>query len=182
MDGLLINSEDMITRSIDTVLAKHGRPAIPPSVRVKLMGIPDSTSSDLFHDWAKVPIERKQFDRELSEEMKRQFINCEPMAGAEKLLSALSHAQSSSGGAKIGLALASTTKTDTYHLKMSRSETRRLLEFFFGQQAHPRRRLQSSRRTQQTSARHLSGRSGRDPEVKPRIERPPAKRMPYIRR
>lgn len=130
MDGLLINSEDMITRSIDTALAKYGRSAIPPSVRVKLMGIPDSTSSDLFHDWAKVPIERKQFDRELREEMKKQFVNCEPMPGAEKLLSALSHAQSSSGGAKIGLALASTTKTDTYHLKLSRPETRRLLENF----------------------------------------------------
>lgn len=130
MDGLLINSEDMITRSIDTVLAKYERPPIPPSVRVKLMGIPDSTSSDVFHDWAKVPIDRKQFGRELSEEMKKHFINCEPMPGAEKLLSVLSHAQSSSGGAKIGLALASTTKTDTYHLKMSRSETRRLLENF----------------------------------------------------
>lgn len=130
MDGLLINSEDIITRSIDTVLAKYGRPVIPPSVRVKLMGIPDSTSSDVFHDWAKVPIDRKQFDRELKEEMKQQFTNCEPMPGAEKLLSTLIHAQSSSGGARIGLALASTTKTDTYHLKISRPKARKLLENF----------------------------------------------------
>ncbi len=94
------------------------------------MGVPDSTSSDVFHDWAKLPIPREQFTRELSEDMHQQFTNCEPLPGAEKLLSNLSHARSSSCGNGIELALASSTKTNTFRLKSSRPETKTLLSCF----------------------------------------------------
>jgi pseudouridine-5'-monophosphatase len=50
------------------------------------MGVPDSTNSDLFHDWAKLPISREQFAQELREEVHLQFQTCTPLPGAEKLL------------------------------------------------------------------------------------------------
>jgi pseudouridine 5'-phosphatase len=130
MDGLLINSEDMITISTNKLLEKYGRPAFIPSIRAKLMGVPDSTNGDIFHDWAKLPISREQFARESSAQMRLHFPDCEPLPGAEKLLSNLSRSRSASSGDRIGLALASSTKSHSYELKTSRPETKRLLSFF----------------------------------------------------
>ena len=97
---------------------------------MQLMGGPDSTSSDVFHDWAKVTIPREQFIRGLSEEIQQQSTDCEPLPGAEKLVSNLSHARSSSYGNAIELALASSTKTSTYRVKSSKLGTQRFLGFF----------------------------------------------------
>ncbi|PKX91466.1 putative HAD superfamily hydrolase [Aspergillus novofumigatus IBT 16806] len=130
LDGLLINSEDMITQSTNRLLEKYGRPTFIPSIRALLMGVPDSTNSDLFHNWAKLPISREQFARELREEVHRQFQTCTPLPGAEKLLSNLSRARSASAGERIELALASSTKSHTFELKVSRPETKQLLNLF----------------------------------------------------
>ncbi|RFU31494.1 hypothetical protein B7463_g4796, partial [Scytalidium lignicola] len=93
------------------------------------MGVPDSSNSNVFHNWAKLPISREQYARESSEQMRLNFPNCKPLPGAEKLLSNLSRARSASGN-KIELALASSTKSHTYKLKISKPETKRLLSFF----------------------------------------------------
>lgn len=53
------------------------------------MGVTDSTNGDIFHNWAKLPISREQSARESAEQMRLQFPNCEPLPGAEKLLSNL---------------------------------------------------------------------------------------------
>ncbi|KAM6487498.1 HAD-like protein [Trichoderma sp. SZMC 28011] len=136
MDGLLINSEDIITQSINLLLEKYSRPAITRTIRAQLMGIPDSTNGDVFHNWAKLPIPREQFARESSEQMHALFPNCEPLPGAAKLLSNLSRARSASLGDPIELALASTTKSNSYELKITRPETKRLLDTF-----QPERRI-----------------------------------------
>ena len=130
MDGLLINSEDIITLSVNHLLEKYGRPAFTPSIRAQLMGVPDSTNGDLFHNWAKLPISREQFARESSEQMRLHFPDCEPLPGAEKLLSNLSRARGASSGDRIELALASSTKSHSYELKTSKPETKQLLNFF----------------------------------------------------
>ncbi|MBE3048042.1 HAD-IA family hydrolase [Candidatus Bathyarchaeota archaeon] len=130
MDGLLINSEDMITQSVNLLLERHDRPPLTPSIRAQLMGVPDSTNSDLFHDWAKLPIPREQFAREAAEQTRLHFPNCTPLPGAEDILSCLSRARSTSSGDRIELALASGTKSCTYELKTSRPETKRLLGYF----------------------------------------------------
>ncbi|KAG5658648.1 hypothetical protein KAF25_010829 [Fusarium avenaceum] len=93
------------------------------------MGVPNLTNSDMFHNWAKLPIPRQQFARESSEQMRLHFKNCKPLPGAEKLLLNLSCARSASGD-KIELALASSTKSQTYEIKISRPETKSLLSFF----------------------------------------------------
>lgn len=130
MDGLLINSEDIITQSTNGLLEKYSRPILTRSIRAKLMGVPDSTNGDVFHDYAKLPISREQFAVESSEQMHKLFRNCEPLPGAEKLLSNLSHANNAISGDRIELALASSTKSRSYELKTSRPETKRLLDFF----------------------------------------------------
>lgn len=130
MDGLLIDSEDVLTASVNQVLERHGRPPFTPSIRAQLMGIPDSTNSDVFHEWATLPISREQFALEASAQMKLNFPSCKPLPGAERLLSHLSTARSASSGEDIRLALASTTKKHSYELKTSSPETNRLLSFF----------------------------------------------------
>ncbi|KAH6609787.1 haloacid dehalogenase-like hydrolase [Trichoderma cornu-damae] len=114
LDGLLINSEDIITQSINRLLEKYSRPAFTRSIRAQLMGIPDSTNGDVFHNWARLSISREQFARESSEQMRMLFPSCQPLPGAEKLLSNLSRAHSASLGDKIALALASSTKSHSY--------------------------------------------------------------------
>ncbi|KAK2774311.1 hypothetical protein FQN52_004295 [Onygenales sp. PD_12] len=133
MDGLLINSEDIITQSTNTLLAKYNRPPFTPSIRAKLMGIAGSTNSDVFHNWANLPIPREQFARESAEQMRAHFPNCAPLPGAAKLLENLSRARSASSPSREGrieLALASSTKSHSYELKTSRQETKALLGFF----------------------------------------------------
>ena len=94
-----------------------------------MMGIPGSSHGDMFHNWANLPISRETWARERKEEMLLQFQNCQPLPGAEKLLSDLSHALNSSGN-KIRLALATSCKTRSYGVKMSRPETKQLLDSF----------------------------------------------------
>ncbi|KAL2833317.1 HAD-like domain-containing protein [Aspergillus cavernicola] len=155
MDGLLINSEDIITLSTNQLLQKYGRPAFTPSIRAQLMGVPDSTNGDLFHNWARLPIPREQFARESSEQMRLHFPDCKPLPGAEKLLSNLSRARSStSSGDRIELALASSTKSHSYELKTSSPETKRLLSFF-----------QSDRRVLGDDARVRQGRGKPAPDI-----------------
>ncbi|CAI6334054.1 unnamed protein product [Periconia digitata] len=135
MDGLLINSKDVITHCTNQLLKKYGRPAFTRSIRVQLMGVPNSTNGDIFHEWAKLPIPRETWARELKEQMQLDFQSCVPLSGAEKLLSDLSCAQNTSGE-RIKLALASSSKTHSYRLKTSRPETKQLLDVF-----HPDQRI-----------------------------------------
>ncbi|GBF66382.1 hypothetical protein TMEN_9102 [Trichophyton mentagrophytes] len=130
MDGLLINSEDKITSSINQLLEKHGRPPLTRSIRARLMGVPGSTNSDLFHDWAKLPISHEQWALESAKHMRLHFSNCMPMPGAEQLVHNLSRAHSAASGYRMKLALATGAKRQSYEVKTSRPETKRLIDFF----------------------------------------------------
>jgi pseudouridine-5'-monophosphatase len=130
MDGLLINSEDMVTQSTNSLLAKNGRPPLTSSIRVQMMGIPGSNHSDLFHDWARLPISREQFAHEIKEEMQRCFQHCKPLPGAEELLSNLSRARNALRD-KIELALATSSTSASYKLKTSNQlETKQMMSYF----------------------------------------------------
>ena len=128
MDGLLINSENIITLSMNQLLEKYGRPVFTRSIRAQLMGIPDSTNGDLFHNWAQLPISREQCARESSKQMRLRFPDCQPLPGAEKLLSNLSRFPPF--GHRMTLALASSTNSRSFELKTSKPKMKRLLDFF----------------------------------------------------
>ncbi|KAI9163794.1 Alpha-1,3-mannosyltransferase CMT1 [Paramyrothecium foliicola] len=119
----------IVTNSFNKVLEKYGKPAIPWALRARLMGMPKSSDSDIFHDWAKLPISKEQFSQEFREQMRRQFSNCSPLPGAEKLLSKLSRVRTNSPEKSLALALASSTTSQMYALKTSRPETRSLLGY-----------------------------------------------------
>lgn len=139
MDGLLINSEDKVALSTNELLTKYGRPPLTAAIRARLVGVPKSTNGDTFHEWAQLPISRDEFARESSQNMRLHFPDCEPLPGAEQLLSNLSRAvtgtpasASSSHSRPVGmaLALASSTTAVTFALKTTRPETARLLGHF----------------------------------------------------
>jgi len=130
LDGLLINSEDITTDYTNEILKKHGRPEFIPSIRAQLMGVPNATTGDIFHNWAQLPISRQQFAQELVEVQRLHFPHCKSMPGAEVLLSNLSHAHGIASKEPVELALASSTKTRNYELKTSNPEIKQLLDVF----------------------------------------------------
>lgn len=155
MDGLLINSEDIIAQATNQLLEKYGRPLLNLSMQAQLMGVAGSTSSDMFHAWAQLPISRDEWHRELGEQMRRGFPNCEPLPGATTLLSALSRAvDARTGEEQIELGLASNTKTSSFGLKISRPETKALLDY-----------IQPERRVLGDDSRLREGRSKPAPDI-----------------
>jgi pseudouridine 5'-phosphatase len=122
MDGLLLNTEDIYTLCANNVLTKHGRPPLPWSIKAQLMGVPGSSTGDVFHNWAQLPIPREQFAREQTEQQQIYFPECRPLPGAEKLLLDLKN--------NVEIALASSSEKYNYDRKVSRPETKRLLSVF----------------------------------------------------
>jgi pseudouridine-5'-monophosphatase len=93
------------------------------------MGVPGSSTGDVFHAWAQLPIPREQFDKEQKEEQRIHFPECKPLPGAEKLLRQLKVARNNDGK-KIQIALATSTNQINYDLKSQSAETRELLANF----------------------------------------------------
>ncbi|KAN0111083.1 HAD-like protein [Hyaloscypha variabilis] len=129
MDGLLINTEDIYTLCADIVLEKYGRPPLPWSIKAQLMGVPGSSTGDVFHSWAQLPIPREQFNKEQKEQQQIHFPDCKPLPGTAKLLQSLTAAQNTNG-AKIHIALATSTNRINYDLKTLSPETKGLLSNF----------------------------------------------------
>ncbi|KAI8944170.1 HAD-like protein [Xylaria longipes] len=64
MDVLLINSEDIITLSMNQELEKYGRPVFTRGRQIFLLfevGVADSINSDTFYNWDNLTISREQF-------------------------------------------------------------------------------------------------------------------------
>lgn len=126
MDGLLLNTEDIYTLAADNVLLKYGRPRLPWSVKAQLMGVPGSSTGDVFHKWAQLPIPRETFAEEQSEQQRIHFAECEPLPGTEKLLCDLRVAKTTTG-IPVEIALASSSEKYNYDRKAVRPETKALL-------------------------------------------------------
>ena len=93
------------------------------------MGVPGSSTGEIFHNWAQLPISRGQFKKEQNEQQQVHFPECKPLPGAEKLLRGLKVAQNINK-AKIHIALASSSEKGNYDLKTLRPETKDLLSVF----------------------------------------------------
>jgi pseudouridine-5'-monophosphatase len=130
LDGLLLNTEDIYTLCANNVLTKHGRPPLPWSIKAQLMGVPGSSTGDVFHNWAQLPISREQFAREQTEQQQIHFPECRPLPGAEKLLLDLKDARTTTTNNKVEIALASSSEKYNYDRKVSRPETKKLLGLF----------------------------------------------------
>ncbi|RDW82313.1 hypothetical protein BP6252_03425 [Coleophoma cylindrospora] len=129
MDGLLIDTEEMYTICANKILAKYGKPNLPWSVKAKLMGVPGSSTGEVFHAWASLPISREQYKQELREQQHLHFPNCKPLPGVEQLLAQLKVAHDVAGN-KVHIALASSSEKYNFEMKTSRPETKATFSVF----------------------------------------------------
>lgn len=93
------------------------------------MGVPGGSTSNVFMDWAKLPISREQYFLEQREQQKIHFPECKPLPGVEDLLKNLSTARNVNGN-QVHIALATSSEKYNFGLKTSKEETKRLLEVF----------------------------------------------------
>lgn len=128
MDGLLINSEDLYTLVVNTILRENGRPDLPWEIKAKLQGRPGPAAGQIFREWAKLPISETEFLSRQKELQQRFFPSCQPLPGAETLLKRLSVAHTamdvrqralSPGGdrKKVHLALATSSHSKNFEIK-----------------------------------------------------------------
>lgn len=89
MDGLLLDTEDIYTRCINIVLAKHGRPPLPWALKAKLQGRPGPQANALFHDWARLPISHDDYLAEYAALQREHFPDAKALPGVEELLASL---------------------------------------------------------------------------------------------
>lgn len=126
----------MYTLCANLVLSTYGRPPLPWSIKAQLMGRPGGSTSDIFMDWAQLPISREQYAKEQREEQMRCFPDCEALPGVESLLKILSEGEKRGKvardvrGRKVHIALATSSEKRNYELKTSKPETRNLMECF----------------------------------------------------
>ncbi|KAI0022506.1 HAD-like domain-containing protein [Xylariomycetidae sp. FL0641] len=130
MDGLLLDTEDLYTQCINTLLSKYGRPNLPWSVKAKMQGRPFPQSSAIFHAWAQLPITPAEYGGELAALQREHFPTAKPLPGVPELLRDLARTrwyQRARGGEEGGegegeghrvhLALATSSHQTTFALK-----------------------------------------------------------------
>lgn len=89
MDGLLLDTEDIYTLCINIVLEKYGRPNMPWSIKAQLQGRPAPSANDIFDKWAKIPVPKEEYLKEIAALQAERFPDAKPLPGVEKLLADL---------------------------------------------------------------------------------------------
>ncbi|MCJ1335320.1 hypothetical protein MMC09_000588 [Bachmanniomyces sp. S44760] len=117
MDGLLINTEDIYTLCINTVLSKYHRPPLPWSIKAQLQGRPGPVANEIFQSWAKLPIRPEEYLSELTSLQREEFPHCAPLPGVRELLSKLGEVQKREGKGRVDLAVATSSRAWIYDLK-----------------------------------------------------------------
>jgi pseudouridine-5'-monophosphatase len=110
MDGLLIDSEDIYTEVTNTILARHGKPSLPWSIKAQLQGRPGPQAGEIFHSWAQLPIDQDQFFKEQRELQLKLFPNTRPLPGVMDLLAGLKKRG-------VHMALATSSNKNNFKLK-----------------------------------------------------------------
>jgi pseudouridine-5'-monophosphatase len=113
MDGLLINSEDLIGTCINEILAEHGKPALPWAIKAKVQGRTFTEGSKIFRKWADLPISEAEYQAKLKSLHAKHFPNCATLPGVEELLATLT------ANPDVELALATSSSQDKFQLKTS---------------------------------------------------------------
>ena len=89
MDGLLLDTEDLYTIAVNTVLERYGKPPMPWSVKAKLQGRPGPAANKIFHDWAGLPISQEEYTSQNSAVQHNLFPSAKALPGVEQLLANL---------------------------------------------------------------------------------------------
>lgn len=110
MDGLLINTEDMYTEVTNEVLAEHGKPPLPWSVKIQLQGRPGPDAARKFLEWSQLPYTPEEYFAITSKKQAEKWPKTQFMAGALELLKHLKEHE-------IPMALATSSHKKNYDLK-----------------------------------------------------------------
>ncbi|KAM0277060.1 hypothetical protein ACHAQH_006130 [Verticillium albo-atrum] len=113
MDGLLLNTEDLYTHCTNVILASHGRPQLPWSIKARLQGRPGPSSAAIFHEWAKLPITPAEYLAANTALQEQHFPSAAPLPGVPLLLNTLEASPS------VHTALATSSHTANFNLKTS---------------------------------------------------------------
>ncbi|KAI8631920.1 HAD-like domain-containing protein [Xylariaceae sp. FL1651] len=139
MDGLLLDTEDIYTLCINTVLEKYGRPNLPWSIKARLQGRPGPEANALFHQWAQLPISESDYLTQFSALQQKHFLDAKPLPGVEKLLADLGRTrwfekQKGEGqGHRVHIALATSSTSANFAVK-----TKKWTELFAVFESHRR--------------------------------------------
>lgn len=112
MDGLLLDTEDIYTLCINTILAEHGRGTLPWSIKAKLQGRPGPAANKLFNDWAQLPMSNDEYLTQLSALQRQHFPSAKPLPGVPELLKHLDSVKD-----KVHIALATSSHKGNFDLK-----------------------------------------------------------------
>ena len=132
MDGLLINTEDLYFVCMNNILAKYHKPPMPWSLRPRLMEVPSAATDSELYAWANLPISPEEFEDESKLQRSLHYPNCELLPGVKILLANLKNARGQDGK-MIQIAMASSSTTRLYDLKVSRSEIGDAFRNVFGE-------------------------------------------------
>ncbi|KAG7102808.1 hypothetical protein HYQ44_016896 [Verticillium longisporum] len=113
MDGLLLNTEDLYTHCTNLILATHGRPELPWSIKARLQGRPGPASAAIFHEWAQLPITPAEYLAANTALQQQHFPSAAPLPGVPALLRTLEAAP------RLHTALATSSHTANFDLKTS---------------------------------------------------------------
>ncbi|EFW99255.1 HAD superfamily hydrolase [Grosmannia clavigera kw1407] len=123
MDGLLIDTEDIYTLCINTILARYGRPDMPWSIKAKMQGRPMPQANAVFMSWAQLPISQEQFRQENSVLQADKFPSTQPLPGVVDLLRCLGRTRywdlpdATPTGHRVHIALATSSHAANFRLK-----------------------------------------------------------------
>ncbi|OHE94092.1 haloacid dehalogenase-like hydrolase [Colletotrichum orchidophilum] len=125
MDGLLLDTEDLYTECINTILAEHERPLLPWDIKAKLQGRPGPDATRIFHEWAKLPIGHDEYHQKLSAIQRKKFPKTKPLPGIPELLQNLGrtryydHKPTTDGktAQRVHIALATSSHEANFRLK-----------------------------------------------------------------
>ncbi|KAH7376663.1 haloacid dehalogenase-like hydrolase [Plectosphaerella cucumerina] len=120
MDGLLLNTEDLYTTAINTVLHRYGKPSLPWSIKARLQGRPGPQATAIFAEWAQLPIPPEQYNAENAAAQAELFPTAGPLPGVPELLQTLDRTRNWAAGAdgqRVHIALATSSNTTNFRIK-----------------------------------------------------------------
>lgn len=125
MDGLLLDTEDLYTLCINTILEKYGKPSLPWSIKAKLQGRPGPEANKIFNDWAQLPITNEDYLGQLSALQLKNFPTTQPLPGVPQLMKDLDGTRENVTAPRVHIALATSSHAGNFKLKSDHLE-----EFF----------------------------------------------------
>ncbi|QIW97795.1 hypothetical protein AMS68_003313 [Peltaster fructicola] len=110
MDGLLLNTEDLITQCINTILSRYDKPELPWSIKARIQGRSARDSNVILLNWAQLPITENEYVEQLKGLHDEVFPTAEPLPGVQELLKELSENN-------VALALATSSTRQKFAIK-----------------------------------------------------------------